>query len=254
MPMRRNVRRPLTISVLLLALPVTLAVVPSAGAAPTPPWQVHAAWRFDTISTGSVADASGHGRSLRLAGEWSAVTGRSGTGAARFDMQSYGTVSGRGPSAGVREVAVTAVLRSTVRRPTGDHPNVLQHGLFADRSQIKMQITKDGTGRASCRFAGTRAGVVVTGPAIDVTDGGWHSVTCWRRDGTLGVTVDGVHRVRHREVGSIDPIRPMTVAARGLTAGAASDQFCGDLDVVVWAVGDGARQAAVKYATTLAAG
>ncbi len=249
-PMRQNVRRPLTVSVLLLAVPAALAVLPSAGAA-SAPWQVRAAWQFDSISAGRVADASGHGRALRLAGNWSAVSGSTGTGAARFSLQSYGTVGGAGPRALRQEVAVTAVLRSQVRRPTGDHPNVLQHGHYTDRSQIKMQITKDGTGRASCRFAGSRAHGVVTGPGIDVSDGGWHSVTCWRRGATLGITVDGVQRTRQRDVGSIDPTRALTLAARGLAAGAASDQFAGDLDAVVWAIGDGARKAAPQYAAQL---
>jgi len=170
----------------------------------------------------------------------------------RLDLQSFGTNPTKTMSPFTSEVAVTAVLRTWVPKPTGDHPNVLQHGEYGDPAQLKMQITKDGTGRVNCRFKGTLNKVVVTGPAIDVTDGGWHSVTCWRKGAVVGATVDGVTRTRTRDVGSIQPIRPLTVAARGLAPGDASDQFRGDIDTIVWAIGAGATTQAPAYAAALA--
>lgn len=251
--MRMITRRLVASSVVALGVPAALLAIPAADAVPTPPRQVRAAWHFDGLDeSGKVADVSGHSRTLTLAGTWSRVSGAAGTGAVRFQSQSYATVSGQGPASGTQEIAVTAVIRSLVQRPTGDHPNVLQHGRFSDRSQVKMQITKDGTGRASCRFAGARNAVVVTGPSIDVSDGRWHTVTCWRRGSTIGVTVDGTPRTRTRDVGSIDPDRPLTIGDRGIKPGDASDQFSGDVDVVVWAIGDGARTAAASYAEALA--
>lgn len=243
----------------LAIVPVALAssAVPASAArsdlgGEVPPWQVTAAWGFDGVGAdGSVSDASGHGHVLSLAGSWSPSVGSAGTGAGRFVAQSFGTADGATLVPGTEEVAVTAVVRSLVPNPTADSPNVLQHGLYSDPSQVKMQITKDGKGRAACRFKGSAGSLLLTGPTTNVTDGGWHSVTCWRAGATLGVTVDGVTVTRTREVGSISPSRPLTVAARGLAPGDLSDQFSGDLDAVVWALGPDARTAAPAYAEVL---
>lgn len=242
---------------LLAAVPsvlVTAGPIGPAWADVAVPAQVAAAWTFDTLSPdGLVADASGHAHPLTLAGSWTSTPGSAGTAAGRFAPQSFGSADGTGLAGGTDEVAVTAVLRSAVKDPTLDTPNVLQHGLYGDASQLKMQIAKDGTGRAGCRFKGTLGNLLLTGPAIDVTDGGWHGVTCWRKAGTVGVTVDGLTVTKAKEVGSIVPTRPLTVAARGLGRGDLSDQFAGDLDVVVWAVGTDARTVAPTYAAALTA-
>lgn len=240
---------------LILALaaigPAGLAERAVAGPVVVPP-TVAAAWAFDAVGPdGQVADESGHGRVLGLAGVWSTVPGASGTGAAEFVLQSYGSTPGLSLAPGLNDFAVTAVLRTLVKRPTQDSPNVLQLGLFADPGQLKMQISKDGQGRGECRFKGTSAALIVAGPAIDITDGSWHSLSCWRQGGTLGVTVDGVTASKVKSVGKISAVRPLTVAARGLASGDRSDQFLGDLDVVVWAVGADARAASTDYAGNL---
>jgi len=223
----------------------------TAGPVVVPP-QVAAAWSFDTVGPdGQVVDASGHGRVLGLEGAWSVVPGASGTQAAELSLQSYGSAPDLSLAPGVNDVAVTAVLRALVKRPMQDSPNILQLGLFSDPGQVKMQISKDGRGRAECRFKGPAGALIVVGPATDITDGSWHSVTCWRQGGTLGVTVDGVTTSKGRTVGKISAVRPLTVGARGLAAGDRSDQFLGDLDVVVWAVGTNARTASVDYAGQL---
>jgi len=252
--MRRTIRRPTAAAAAVTAALLALALSPSArAAAPVPPASVKAAWTFNVVDANNrVADVSGHSRPLTLSGMWSRVDGSAGTKAVRFDLQSFGTNPTKTMSPFTSEVAVTAVLRTWVPKPTGDHPNVLQHGEYGDPAQLKMQITKDGTGRVNCRFKGTLNKVVVTGPAIDVTDGGWHSVTCWRKGAVVGATVDGVTRTRTRDVGSIQPIRPLTVAARGLAPGDASDQFRGDIDTIVWAIGAGATTQAPAYAAALA--
>ncbi|HYN75850.1 MAG TPA: hypothetical protein VEV13_06595 [Candidatus Limnocylindria bacterium] len=240
---------------LVIVVPAVLLVSQAlpADAAPAIPSQVAAAWTFDSVGTASAAsDASGHGRDLTLSGSWSPSPGSAGTDAARFGARSFGSNGDLSLAPGPADVAVTVLMRSLVNRPTADSPNVVQMGLYSDPGQLKLQISKNGTGRAECRFKGTAGNLLLAGPAIDVTDGGWHAVTCWRQGGTVGVSVDGVSSTRARAVGSIGSIRPLTVAARGLAPTDASDQFVGDLDVVVWAVGADARAAAESYATSLA--
>jgi len=246
------VRRTSAAAVAALALFASVTGTSPAAAAPIPPASVKAAWTFNFVDASNrVPDASGRGRPLTLAGNWSRVAGSAGTGAVRFSLQSYGSNPATSMSPGTAEVAVTAVLRTWVPKPVGDHPNVLQHGLYADPGQVKMQITKDGTGRVNCRFKGTLNQIVVTGPWIDVTDGAWHSATCWRSGAVVGVTVDGVTTTRTRDVGSVLPTRALTVASRGLAPADASDQFQGDIDTVVWAIGTGARADAPAYAAAL---
>jgi hypothetical protein len=247
-------RRILAASTVALMISVVLvATAGGASAAPDVPAQVAAAWAFDGVGADAVVvDATGRGRSLTLAGAWTEVDGLAGSRAGRFLAQSFGSGDATGLTPGTADVAVTAVLRGLVPNPTRDSPNVFQHGLYNDPSQLKMQIAKDGTGRAGCRFKGSSGALLLTGPSVNVTDGGWHSVTCWRTGRTLGVTVDGMTVTKVKDVGAIQPTRPFTVAARGMGAGDLSDQFVGDLDVVVWALGADARTAAPAYAAALA--
>lgn len=223
----------------------------SADATSAPPSQVVAAWAFDAAGAdGTIGDVSGLGHPLAVAGRWSLGSGSAGTGAVRFTAQSFGTTMLPAPEAS--EVAVTAVLRSLVPKPFKDTPNVLQDGLFGDPSQVKMQLAKTTKGEAQCRFKGSLGAILLNGPSVAVNDGAWHTVTCWRQGATVGVTVDAKTTTAVFDVGSISPIRPMTVAARGLLQGDLSDQFIGDIDAVVWAAGDGARSAAPTYAAALA--
>jgi hypothetical protein len=213
--------------------------------------QVVSAWSFDQVGAdGSVADVSGLGQSMILSGAFTSTDGRGNTPAVRFSAQSFGTASV--PAPGTSEVAVTVVFRSLVPKPFHDTPNLLQAGLFNDPSQIKLQLAKAAKGEAQCRFKGSRGALLVTGPKISVTDGAWHTATCWRQGATVGVTVDGSTVTKSIDVGSIEPIRAMTVAARGLLPGDLTDQFLGDIDAVTWAIGDGARSSAVSYASGLA--
>lgn len=229
-----------------------LLVPGSAGAeAASLPSQVVAAWSFDEVTPeGSVANLAAPGGPLLLGGAWSVVSGSTGTPAVSFATQSFGSTEVPDPA--TQEFAVSVVLRNLKPEPFTDSPNVVQDGLYRDPGQIKLQLSKKSDGRAECRFKGTTGAVLLHGPAIKVTDGAWHTVTCWRQAYTVGVTVDGVTVSKSVDVGSITSERPLTVAGRGLGPGDLSDQFVGDLDALVWAVGDGAREAAPAAADTLA--
>jgi hypothetical protein len=217
---------------------------------PAAPAQVVAAWGFEDVDAGGTApDVIDGAPALQLSGSWSIAQGSNGAPAAAFTAQSFGTTTLAGP--GTAEFAVTVVLRNLKPQPFKDSPNVVQVGLYNDPGQIKMQLAKSSKGQAQCRFKGDRSAILLTGPTINVTDGAWHSVTCWRQGAMVGVTVDGATTSKAIDVGSIMPTRPMTVAGRGLTSGDLSDQFIGDIDAVVWATGDGSRDIAPTYANQL---
>jgi hypothetical protein len=81
-----------------------------------------------------------------------------------------------------------------------DSPNILQEGLYDSPAQVKLQVQHGSTPashRAQCRVKGAGGVVLATGPAIDIADGDWHTVTCTKSaDGdtrtAVVVTVDGV--------------------------------------------------------------
>jgi Laminin G domain len=234
----------------VLALAVGgLLLGPGEASAASIPSQVVAAWSFDQVAGHQVDDVSGHGRTLALAGAWDASAGKAGTLAAAFEKQSYGSVSV--PSPGNQDVAVTVVFRETNPLPLTDSPNLVQLGLYGDPGQIKAQIADDGHGRAQCRFKGTAGKVLLTGPSIDVSNGAWHKVTCWRQGNKVGVTVDGSAVSKKLKIGSITVKRSSTVAGRGLAHQDASDQFVGKIDALIWAIGDGSRAASISYASSV---
>lgn len=248
--MRRRTR---TQVAALAAVAVGVGLAPiwaTAADASSVPGQVRAAWSFDDVTkAGKVSDFSGHGNPMALSGAWSATSGKAGTTAAEFGQQSVGSVSV--PSPGDDDFAVTLVLKELNPLPLTDSPNLFQLGLYGDSGQVKVQIADTGRGQAQCRFKGTAGAVLLTGPAIDVSNGAWHKVTCWRQGGQLGVTVDGVAVKKSMKVGSIVVTRAATLAGRGLAKRDASDQFVGIVDAGVWAVGSGAKASSINYASTV---
>jgi hypothetical protein len=101
-----------------------------------------------------------------------------------------------------QKLVVTAKVRTrwVDTKATDDSPNILQEGMYGSSAQVKLQIghgTRARAHRAQCRIAGAGGSVLATGPAIDVADGTWHTVTCTKSPDSDGrtkvvVTVDGV--------------------------------------------------------------
>ena len=83
--------------------------------------------------------------------------------------------------------------------------------------QWKMQLKPD-VAAVQCRFKGTTAARLLTSSVAGVDDGLWHTATCWRAGGQLGVTVDGVDTTTTAWVGDIANTRPMLIGARSLSS------------------------------------
>lgn len=117
-----------------------------------------------------------------------------------------------------------------------DSPNIAQQGLYNDVGQFKLQIGH-GPGpaehRGQCRVKGRTAAVLAVGPAIDVADGGWHTITCIKSADTatrttVTVVVDGVAgspKVSTKPVGDVHP--PGALDLGGRSAVASSDSLDG---------------------------
>jgi len=69
-----------------------------------------------------------------------------------------------------------------------DGNNVLQHGLFSDTSQYKLQVDRD---RASCRIEGSAGAVVVNDEAALEPDV-WYHVECRREADEVVLTVESL--------------------------------------------------------------
>jgi hypothetical protein len=69
-----------------------------------------------------------------------------------------------------------------------DGNNVLQHGLFSDTSQYKLQVDRD---RASCRIEGSSGAVVVNDEA-ELEPDVWYHVECRREPDRVVLTVESL--------------------------------------------------------------
>lgn len=221
------------------------ATLPASAGTPA---TLRAEYTFDTISNGVVADMTGRGHSLTLSGNYRVVDGPSSPaiGFAPISRASTPHMADLNPVG--REFAVTVTFRTaTDIGALTDTPNIAQKGLFNDAGQWKMQLKPD-VAAVQCRFKGTTAARLLTSSVTGVDDGLWHTATCWRAAGQLGVTVDGVDTTASAWVGDIANTRPMLIGAKSLTS--STDQFTGDIDYVGFATGDGADQVSRRGVST----
>lgn len=197
-------------------------------------------YTFDTVTDGVVDDLSGRDHPLTLQGNYAETEGPTSPAVA-FSPISRGSTPHRSDlNPGGRQFAMTTVFRlAGDLDPLADSPNVAQKGLFNDSGQWKMQVTPQ-IAAVQCRMKGTLRAVLITSSVTGVDDGQWHTATCWRTRGKVGVTVDGVDDVIRKSVGDIKNRRAMFVGAKSLTSG--TDQFPGDIDYVAVAKGRGAAK------------
>jgi hypothetical protein len=143
--------------------------------------------------------------------------------------------------------------RLTVRMATNwvdtkavrDTPNIIQQGLYADAVEYKIQIRRGPTAsshKAQCRIKGTTGSVIANGPAIDVADGAFHTITCVKyADGAhrtrVQVTVDGVAGPAvHSRTRIGNMISDAAVKLGGRSTTASSDSLDGRVSWVYYAL------------------
>jgi len=223
--------------------PALVAIRPVVPGVATGSSVLIARYTFDARSSAVLADASGHGHTLRV----DAAHGGSvhpvvhGRGAAiAFPPECRAAVCPhvalRSPTAadlnpGIRDIAFGAeVLLPPGQTSKGE--NIVQKGYSRTSSQWKLQV--DGVaGRPSCVLVDDkRPRIRIAYSAVSIADGHWHALQCRRAGTTLSIFVDGVTR------GSIDVPswlsvtnqRPLSIGGKG--AFADNDQFNGALDNV----------------------
>jgi hypothetical protein len=132
---------------------------------------------------------------------------------------------------GSQKATATATFRTNWvdSRAVTDGPNVAQHGLSTEPAQFKLQIAHGplpGNHRGDCHLQGKTGHVLAYGPAIDVADGEWHSITCVKYPDTASgtkvvVIVDGVAgtpKWSHTPIGNINPVGPVRLGGRSTLA------------------------------------
>lgn len=216
---------------------VGLSVAPAAPAAARAA-TLKAEYTFDVTEGGVVDDLTGLGHTMTLTGSWSVTEGVS-TPAVAFGAPSMGkTPHDKALNPRAREFAVTAVFR--IPQDTSglrDTPNMVQKGLYGDPGQWKMQLNP-GPAAVQCRLKGSLRAYLITSAVSGVDDGNWHTATCWRTGGVVGVTVDGIDTQHTINVGDIANGRPLQVGAKRLWS--TGDQFPGVMDYVAVAMGEDA--------------
>jgi hypothetical protein len=215
---------------------LALAALPAAAGTPA---TLRTEYTFDAISSGVVDDMTGRGHSLTLSGNYTAVPGPLSPAVAFAPVSRASTPHKSDLNPAGREFAVTVTFRvPTDTSGLGDTPNMAQKGQFGDAGQWKMQLEPESAA-VQCRFKGTLAARLLTSAVTGVDDGQWHTATCWRAAGRIGVQVDGTENAASVWVGHIANTRPMLIGAKSLTS--STDQFTGEIDYVAVAMGDGAE-------------
>jgi hypothetical protein len=223
--------------------PALVAIRPVAPVAATGSSVIIARYTFDGRRSASVADASGHGHTLRAVaahgGSVRQVVHGKGSALA-FPPECVAPVCPhvalRSPSSadlnpGTRAIAFGADVLLP-RGQTSKGENVVQKGYSATSSQWKLQV--DGAaGRPSCVLVDDKRPTIrIAYSSISISDGRWHALQCRRAGTTLAVFVDGVTRgsIAVPSKLSVTNARPLSIGGKG--AFPDNDQFNGALDNV----------------------
>jgi hypothetical protein len=147
-----------------------------------------------------------------------------------------------------QKVTSTATFRTNWVdvRALKDGPNIAQQGLSLDPAQFKLQIAhgpNPANHRGDCHVKGTTGHILAYGPAIDVADGGWHTITCIKYADTakgteVVVVVDGVVGTPQWSGTPIGDVRPVgAVRLGGRSALASTDSLDGWISKLTYSVG-----------------
>lgn len=206
--------------VVLLATVVSLAAAP-ARAATTDSWSYLPSTR-QLVSAGSGLPFSVQGGSTAY--DSGAVPGVRFTSSPSLATYTGSTFLAPG-AADFTYRAVLAVDDVRARSTA----NVFQYGLY-NVQQVKLQLNASGVPMCVLNGSGGRVKITSRTPSLD--DGGLqHTMACWRRSRTVGVTVDGVSTSTGFALGSVTPTGKATAGNK--TGGGAADQLFG----TIWQVG-----------------
>ncbi|MFI6079070.1 LamG-like jellyroll fold domain-containing protein [Actinoplanes sp. NPDC051343] len=223
--------------------PALVAIRPVRPALATGSAVMIARYNFDSRRSGTVADESGHGHTLRAVaahgGSVRQVVHGQGAALAFPPECTAGVcphVALRSPTSadlnpGTRNIAYGAeVLLPPGQTSKGE--NIVQKGYSRTSSQWKLQV--DGVaGRPSCVLVDDKRPTIrIAYSSVSIADGHWHALQCRRAGTTLSIFVDGTARgsIAVPSKLSVTNQRPLSIGGKG--AFADNDQFNGALDNV----------------------
>ena len=202
---------------------VALVAAPAASAATV-------LWHMDETSGTTVADSTG-ANTGRLRNVSLGQPGVLGTGYGFSGARSIVTIpSSASLNPGAADFSATVhVLTSTVT--ADDSEDVMRKGLSTNsKTYWKMELRPSSTHKSAkirCYFRGSSAAASLYATPV-VTDGAWHTVTCFKQAGTIGVVFDGTTRTKSVKVGSISNGAALTIGAKSAT----DDAYVGLVDEV----------------------
>lgn len=217
---------------------MAVAVPPAAASVAEDAWSM-------TVVDGSSANLVG-AAAMTFTGSWRQVPGLSGDAVEFTDATSYGVAAGtEGQNPRTSDFAVSEVFTSeAIPDGVGYSGNLMQKGRYGSPGQIKMQLVPLNGGSVACRVKGTNGAKTLRSTVV-VDDGDWHTTTCWREGGKVGLTVDGVSTAVRWNPGSIANRKALRVGNKSDTADW-TDQHFGAVDCSVYALGTGARAHALS--------
>jgi len=183
-----------------------------------------------------VVDSSGHGNDGVSQGSPEVgVPGRRGT-AYEFDERGswVQVASNDDLNPGTRDFMVTAWVRLVDNPAAGETIDVVRKGVsFTPTGDFKMEVVAGGRIRCTANDA-NGVGGYVTGPSIDLTDGGWHEIGCVRTRSSWSVLVDATVTTKRYRFGSIGSSLPLSFGSK---YGSEDGMHGGRLDDVAFHVG-----------------
>ncbi len=245
-PVVRRVRRVRLLVVLAAPLAVLLSL--TAFAATSTPHRLHSASLTKTGAVTAHAKALTAG-TVRYSHTWSPVLNLpSNYQPCCPSKAAFTTLPFSMNVNGSQEAVLTVRMRTNWRdiHATSYTPNIIQQGRYVKPIEIKISIHSGRyplDHRAQCRIAGAGGGIVnAQGPAIDIADGNWHTITCTKyADGSSGtdvqVTVDGVAGAMyktHVRIGNVISNDAVDLGGQGPTAN--KDSINGEYEYVGYTV------------------
>lgn len=173
-------------------------------------------WELDETSGSVASDSSGNGNDGSVRG--GVVMGVPGHTGTAFDFHASGSwvevPSSDSLNPGTADFTVSAWVSSDTTPGSGQSYDVVRKGLGGtDGGEFALQIVNHGLARCVAKDSSGDQGSV-RGPAVNVTDGQWHSLACTRSGSTLAVTVDGTTVSTEAGLGSIGNSKALAIGSR----------------------------------------
>jgi len=202
---------------------IALASPAVAGAATVALW--HMDETTGTTMTDSVGGHHGQLRNVALG-----QPGFSGTGYGFAGVGSIATVPSQADlNPGAAPFTVTVHFRTSVVS-RDDSADLMRKGLSTDSARLwKIELRPNAShtaARVRCYFHGSRAAASIYASPMNVADGAWHTLQCFKRSRTIGMIFDGKVRTKSARVGSISNGAVLTIGAKTAT----DDAFPGLVD------------------------